>query len=163
MTFLPAILRVGFPGSSADKNPPAVWWDLSSIPVLGRSPGEGKGYPLQYSGLENSMDRGAWQAAVYGFAKSRTRLSDWATQHYTFRVKNKAALFLLFPPWCPLPRGRGCSSEQSSIFMSRNRMTDVLELHVITLFSGWEWGASQEAQPCSGPAPLAVGVTGQLR
>ena len=42
------------------------------IPGLGRSPGEGKGYPFQYSGLENSMDRGAWQATVHGVAKSRT-------------------------------------------------------------------------------------------
>ena len=83
------------------------------------------------------MDRGAWRATVYGFAKSRTWLSDWATQHSTFRVKNKAAPFLLFPPCCHLPQGQGCASEQSSIFMSRNKMTDVLELHVITLLSVW--------------------------
>ena len=44
--------------------------DLGSIPGLGRSPGEGKGYPLQYSGLENSMD-------VYGVTKSQTRLSNF--------------------------------------------------------------------------------------
>ena len=53
------------------KNPPANAGDLGSIPGLGRSPGEGKGYPLQYSGLENSMD-----CIVRGVAKSRTRLSD---------------------------------------------------------------------------------------
>ena len=47
-----------------------------SIPGSGRSPGEGKGYPLQYSGLENSMNRGAWQATVYGVPKSWTQLSD---------------------------------------------------------------------------------------
>ena len=45
--------------------------DLGSVPGLGRSPGEGKGYPLQYSGLENSMDY-----IVHGVAKSRTRLSN---------------------------------------------------------------------------------------
>ena len=49
---------------------------LGSIPGLGWSCGEGHGYPLQYSGLENSMDRGAWQATVHGVAKSQTRLSD---------------------------------------------------------------------------------------
>ena len=48
--------------------------DLDQTP--GRSPGEGHGYPRQYSCLENSMDRGAWQAMVHEVAKSRTRLSD---------------------------------------------------------------------------------------
>ena len=46
--------------------------DLGSIPKLGRSPGEGNGYPLQYSCLENSMDREAWQARVLWVVKSRT-------------------------------------------------------------------------------------------
>ena len=49
--------------------------DAGSIPGLGRSPGGGNGNPFQYSCLENPMDRGIWQAAVYGVAKSRTRLS----------------------------------------------------------------------------------------
>ena len=49
--------------------------DLGSIPGLGRSAGEGNSNPLQYSCLENPMDGGAWQATVYGVAKSRTRLS----------------------------------------------------------------------------------------
>ena len=55
--------------------------DASSIPGLGRSPGGGNGNPLQYSYLENPMDRGAWQATVHGVAKSRTRLSDLARSH----------------------------------------------------------------------------------
>ena len=46
----------GFPDSSAGKKSPRNAGDLGSIPGLGRPPGEGKGYPLQYSGLENSMD-----------------------------------------------------------------------------------------------------------
>ena len=46
--------------------------DLSSIPGLGRSPGEGNGNPLQYSCLGNPMDRGAWQATIHGVAKSCT-------------------------------------------------------------------------------------------
>ena len=50
--------------------------ELGSIPGLGRSPGEWNGYSLQYSWLENSMDRGAWRATVHGVAKSQTRLSD---------------------------------------------------------------------------------------
>ena len=59
------------------KNPPANAGDVrdaSSIPGLGRSPGEGHGNPLQYSCLENPMDRGAWWATVHGVAKSQTRL-----------------------------------------------------------------------------------------
>ena len=48
--------------------------DTSSIPGLGRSPGEGIGYPLQYSCLENSMDRGAWRTIVHGVTKSWTQL-----------------------------------------------------------------------------------------
>ena len=48
--------------------------DQGSIPGLGRSPGEENGKPLQYSCLENSMDRGSWQATAYGVAKSRTQL-----------------------------------------------------------------------------------------
>ena len=47
------------------------------IPGSGRSPGEGNGNPLQYSCLENPMDRGSWQAPVYGAAKSRIQLSDF--------------------------------------------------------------------------------------
>ena len=51
--------------------------DLGSIPGSGRSPGEGNGNPLQYSCLENPMDRGAWWATVHGVAKSQTRLSNF--------------------------------------------------------------------------------------
>ena len=54
------------------KNLPAMQGNLGSIPGLGRSPGEGNGYLFQCSGLENSMDRGAWQATVHGVAKSQT-------------------------------------------------------------------------------------------
>ena len=62
-------------GSSWVKNLPANaedTRDMASIPELGRSPGVGNGNPLQYSCLWNSMDRGAWQAAVHGVTKSDT-------------------------------------------------------------------------------------------
>ena len=61
----------GFLGGSDGKESACNALDLSSIPVLGRSPGEGNGNPLQHSGLENSMDRGAWRATVNGVAKSQ--------------------------------------------------------------------------------------------
>ena len=66
----------GFPGSSAGKEFTCNAGDLGSIPGLGRSPGKGNGNPLQYSCLENPMDRGAWQSTVQGVAKSRAQLSD---------------------------------------------------------------------------------------
>ena len=60
------------------KNLPADTGDPSFIPGSGRSPGGGSGNPLQYSCLENPVDRGAWWAAVHGVAKCQTRLNDWA-------------------------------------------------------------------------------------
>ena len=67
---------LGSPWSSAGKESACRVGDLGSIPGLGRSPGEGKGYPLQYSGLENAMD-----CIVHGVAKSWTWLSDF---HFIF-------------------------------------------------------------------------------
>ena len=66
----------GFPGGSEVKASAFNTGDLGSIPGLGRSPRDGNGNPLQYSCLDNPMDRGAWWATVHGVAKSRTRLSD---------------------------------------------------------------------------------------
>ena len=68
--------RRGFPDGSAVNNPPANPGDKGSFLGSGRSPGGGNGSPLQYSCLENSMDRGAWRATVHGVAKSQTRMSD---------------------------------------------------------------------------------------
>ena len=64
--------RSGFPHGSDSKESDCDVGDLGSIPGLGSSPGEGHGNPLQYSCLENPMDRGAWQAPVHELAKSRT-------------------------------------------------------------------------------------------
>ena len=66
----------GFPGGSDCKESACNEGDLGFTPEWGRSPGEGNGNPLQYSCLENSMDRGAWWATGYGVAKSQIRLSD---------------------------------------------------------------------------------------
>jgi len=64
------------------KKPPANTGDIrdtGSIPGWGRSPGEGNGYPLQYSCLENPMDRGTWSATVHRVAKSQTQLNQLST------------------------------------------------------------------------------------
>ena len=66
----------GFPGSSDSKESVCNEGEQSLIPGLGRSPGEGKGTPLQYSCLENPMVRGAWQTTVHGVTKSQTGLSE---------------------------------------------------------------------------------------
>ena len=69
---------MGFPSGAVVKNLPdnaEDARDMGLIPGLGRPPREGNGNPLQYSCLENSVDRDAWQATVHGVAKSQTRLS----------------------------------------------------------------------------------------
>ena len=72
----PTPVFLGFPCGSADKESAHNVGDLGSIPGLGRTSGEGKGYPLQYSGLENLMD-----CRVHGVAKSQTQLSNF---HFHF-------------------------------------------------------------------------------
>ena len=69
---------MGFPGVSVLKNPPTsagAAGDVGLIPGSGRFPGEGNGYPFQYSRLENPIDRGALRAVVHGIAKNQIRLS----------------------------------------------------------------------------------------
>ena len=61
---------LGFPHSSVGKESDCNAGDLGSIPGLGRRPGKGNGNPLQYSFLENPMNRGAWRAPVYGVTES---------------------------------------------------------------------------------------------
>ena len=67
---------LGFPGGSDGKEFACSLGDLSLIPGSGRSAGEWNGYPLQYSCLENFMNRGARQATVHGVTKSQTQLSN---------------------------------------------------------------------------------------
>ena len=77
----------GFPCGSAGKESICNVGDLGSIPGLRRSPGEGKGYPLQYSGLENSMG-----CIVYGITKNQTRLRDL---NFSFSLKMSRASSLV--------------------------------------------------------------------
>ena len=70
-----------FPGGSAGKESACSAGDMGSLPGLGRCPGEGKGSPLQCSGLENSMD-----CIVRGVAKSRTRLGDLTSRVYVAHI-----------------------------------------------------------------------------
>ena len=108
-------MSVGFPYSSVGKESACNAGDLGSIPGSGRSPGEGNGNPLQYSCLENLMDRGAWRATVHGV----TRVGhDLATKLPTIlgpslvaqRVKCLPAMWeTRFHPWIgKIPRRRKC-------------------------------------------------------
>ena len=92
---LPTTVFLGFPSGSAGKESACNVGDLDSVLGLGRSPGEGNGYPVQYSGLENSMD-----CIVQGVAKSRTPLSDF---HFTSDRDVQI---------CPLCRHGACSQER---------------------------------------------------
>ena len=74
---VPYWLNEPFPGGSEGKESAYSAWDLGLIPGLGRSPEEGNGNPLQYSCLENPMDRGAWWATVHRVTKSWIWLSNF--------------------------------------------------------------------------------------
>ena len=95
---LPSPVFLGFPCGSAGKESTCNAGDLGSIPGLGRSPGEGRGYPLQYSGLENSMDRGPGRLQFMGL-QSWTRLSNFT--FYTF------TLLTIILEWAAIPFSRG--------------------------------------------------------
>ena len=93
-------------GSSDSKESACNAGDLSSIPGLGRSSGEGHGNPLQYSCLENPMDREAWRAPVHGVAKSRTQLSNFhktmqTYSHYIMVLYPHFLCHQLFIVWIP--------------------------------------------------------------
>ena len=96
-----------FPGGALVKNPPPNAGDEGdsvSIPGLGRSLGEGNGNPLQYSCLENSMDRGAWQATVQGITKSQTQLSEHTHTHtHTGCSWRNQPASCLYNKWTPPP------------------------------------------------------------
>ena len=84
-------LALGFPGGACGKEPGSNARDIKdagSIPGSGRFPGVGNGHTLQYSSLENPMDRGAWQATVHGVSKSQTWLSEFIFLLFFWKKKD---------------------------------------------------------------------------
>ena len=88
---LPTPGFLGLLGGSSGNESVCNAGDLGSIPGLERSAGEGTGNLLQYSCLENPMDRGAWQARVHGVARSQTRLSNFTSLQLVSRFMHGAA------------------------------------------------------------------------
>ena len=116
----------GLPCGSNSKESAHSGEDLGSIPGLGRSPWEGNGYPLQYSGLENSMDRGDWPATTHAVAELDT--TEWLSLHFTSAHSActedcQAPLSMRFPKqeyWL------GCHFLSQGIFL-----TQELNLHLL--------------------------------
>ena len=99
--------KLDFPCGSAGKESTYNAGDLGSVPGLGKSPGEGKGCPLQYSGQENSAD-----CIVHGVAKSQTQLSDFTSSLQGQAVMNECASFhvvSIYKNNCE-KKGLGCKS-----------------------------------------------------
>ena len=127
----PASFGKGFPMALVVKNPPANTGETreeGSVPGPGRPPGGGNGNPLQYSCLENVVDRGAWWATVHSFAKSQTHWSDLAHTH--------AALLNLFNPSASSPEViTGCEIYGAPPSISRRQQQGVKP----ALGSLWAW------------------------
>ena len=92
---------MGFHGGSEVKTSACNVGDLGSIPGSGRSPGEGNGNPLQYSCLENPMDRGAWWATVHGITNVTTSLMgylllNWSFDNFYFLTRFSSAYIVIF-------------------------------------------------------------------
>ena len=92
---------MGFPGGSNGKESMCNVGDLGSISRLGRAPGKGNSYPCQYSGLENSMDRGSWLGTVHGVTKSQTQLSNFhsLTHSLTHGDSKGQGSLVCYSPW----------------------------------------------------------------
>ena len=111
--FLPLTLSLDFPGSSASKGSSCYGEDPRLIPGLRRSLGGGHSNPLQYSCLENSMDRGDWQATLPGVAKSWTWLSDF---HFHLFPSLSIVFALKFSGHLKLRLSQGTDQQESQIY-----------------------------------------------
>ena len=153
-------IAIEIPGGSDGKQSNCNGGDLVSVPGLGRSPGVGNGYPLQYSGLDNSMDRGAWQATVHGVAKCRTWLREFnfllslsCNGHIAFllisKIQGKSLLIIptpfpcIYTIYCPNGQGRSVDcgrSQMTLLFTGLFQNYDQTSLHA--QFSLWSIGSS---------------------
>ena len=125
--------KIGFPGSSDGKESACNAGYPGLISGLGRSPGEGNGNPLQYSCLENPMDRGAWQATVHVVKRSCTRLSNF-TLHVDGLIENKVLAL-----WSLQTRGENKESAISIITGVSKISTITFKAFLLEESSGRFW------------------------
>ena len=135
-------------GALMVKNPPAYAGHVREeglIPKLGRSPGGGNGNLLQYSCLENPMDRGAWWATVHRVAKRQTQLND---KHYhlypTFQFSSVSSVAQSCPTLCDL---MNCSMPGLPV---HHHLPEFTQTHVHRVGD-----ATQPSHPLSSPSPPA--------
>ena len=139
-------LQKGFPGGSVGKESACNVGDQSSIPGSGKSPGEGNGYPLQYSCLENPMNRGAWRATVQGVAKNQTWLNDkpfLSFPSFQFSSVAKSCPALCDPMDCSIPG-----------LPVHRQLLEPTQTHV-----HWVDDAIQPSHPLSSPSPPAFSLS----
>ena len=123
------------------KNPPTNAGDIrdaSTIPGLGRSPGRWHGNPLQYSCLENSMDRGAWKATVHMVAKSRTQLKGPSTHVHSLQLQGQShslrpvgivAVYIMSTVW----------SSRSFTWYGVSMYNTAYKIWLNIIYSPWGW------------------------
>ena len=146
-------LKVNFLGGPVVKNLPANAGDIrntDSILGSGRSPGGEHGNPLQYSCLENPMDRGAWRATVHRVSQSQTRLKGLSTQGYTHSVTHDSqwgahgleqSTSALLTPFLGLRNGACFLPNVVSFFFNRK---EAMHFYLFTCFwSSWVFVAVQ--------------------
>ena len=109
-------------------------------PGAGRCPGEGNGNPLQYSCLENPMDRGAWWTTVHGDAKSWTQLSTLTGTPFAIRQNRTVCPTKAMPskPACCLSQGQLDFTTTDGIKLSRHRINGI---QTFTVQITWDWFA----------------------
>ena len=131
---------MGFPHSSVGKESACNAGDLGWIPRLGRAPGEGNGTPLQYSCLENPMDRGAWRAAAYGAARVG---HDWAAQPPPGPRLTQRAMYYcnrLIILFTQIINKKQAENEEKNFSLTLSALKSAVNL----VHRGWHWVNRQE-------------------
>ena len=112
---------MSFPGGSDGKDIHLQCRKAGLIPGMGRSPGEGNGYPLQYSCLESFTDRGAWRATVNGVTKSRAPLSDFTSSDFHFSSLKPLVCLLVSVLLEAITHQSRSNSSGSSVFIKTEK------------------------------------------